>query len=494
MRSEQTIPQLQWKSITSAKWNIGGQFLVQILNVGGTIILSRWLPPAAVGLLLMLSLISNFVAIILNHAIGSAIIQSGSLNNKDLSSIFWLNILLAAVFHILLLAASPLISGFYREDALLRYLPYFGLIFFFYALGCVSQALLVKKHMFKQVVVGNLTGIIISFAVAIFMLWRGFGVESLLAQLLLNTFISSLYFFIIEKWKPALHLSILSLRKVQRFIAHLSFNSGLEYFVFNLDNFLVGRYLGNSALGLYGRARQWVFLPVQNIAFAISRSYFPSFAQLKGNTPALQEMYLFSFRFTFYLTSIAITYMIVSAEDLVMVFLGSHWMEIVPLFIWFSLTGIIGTINGFNDSFITSQGQTGLLLRTGIFEKVLTIAGLLLALRFGLQGLVFARLVTAMMVVIPKTNALLIVSELSLKKWFRSLLPTILICLCLLATGLISEALMNSMKGIPRLLCVSLLFLVLTGFLSRIFKEDSYQYIVDILRRKNLQPPKENAL
>lgn len=480
------IPKLQLKSIASAKWNVAGQAAVQLLNVGGTIVLSRWLPPASVGLLLMLSLISNFVAIIMNHAIGSAIVQHHALDRTDLSSIFWLNVFIAAGFHFLLLISSPLISGFYREDAILVYLPYFGLIFFFYALGGVSQALLVKRHNFKKIVSGNIAGIVLSFLTAVIMLWKGYGVESLFVQLLLNTFISSLYFFIAAKWKPAFKFSTASISKVQRFAGHLSFNSALEYLAFNFDNFLVGRYFGNAGLGLYGRARQWVFLPVQNIAFAISRSFFPTFAQLKDNRPAAGEMYLFSFRLTFYLTTIALTYMVVAAEDLVFLFLGEPWLEIVPLFVWFSLTGVVGTINGFNDSFITSQGRTEIIVRNGIFEKVFTITAILLALPYGLKGLVIARLIAAGIILFPKVYAVLTVSALDFRRWVASIFTTLLISSCLLVSGFLLMRILSGLSASSRLFIVSGVYLILAIILSGLFREKAFLSVRDaILQRKS---------
>src|SRR5690606_4733151 len=105
--------------------------------------------------------------------------------------------------------------------------------------------------------------------------------------------------------------------------------------------------------------------------FSISRSFFPSFAQI--NDPSeLKEIYRFSFSLTFFLTTSALIYMMVFAEDLVLFFMGEEWLPVAKLFTLFGLTGIFGTIIGFNDSFITARGETGKLLRTGFWEKGIT--------------------------------------------------------------------------------------------------------------------------
>ncbi|RYG54070.1 MAG: hypothetical protein EOO01_02575 [Chitinophagaceae bacterium] len=187
--------------------------------------------------------------------------------------------------------------------------------------------------------------------------------------------------------------------------------------------------------------------------------------------------------------------MIIAAEDLVFVFLGEPWLNIVPLFTWFSLTGVIGTINGFNDSFITSQGETGILVRTGMFEKVLTVAALLSALPFGLQGLVIARLITAIVVVIPKTSALLKVAKLSSSHWLRTILPTILICGCVALVGFGSKTLTEDLSPVVRLAYISAAFLILVPVLSIIFRETSFQHLAHvILNRRRSFANKENGL
>lgn len=487
MKKAEADGTLKTKSLQSAGWNISGQVLLQLLNISGTLILARFLPPSDVGVLLMLSLVSGYAGIIMNRVLASAVTQDQQLGKEDYDSIFWLNMALAVIFYLMLWAAQDLIASFFRQPELLRYLPYFGIVFFFYAIGSVSYGLLAKRHQFNHIVIGSLAGTILSFTIAIIMVMYGFTVEALVIQLLTTVLISSIYFLIAEKWKPALLFKMSSIRKVSRFSSHLFIHSGIEYFIFNLDNFLVGRYFGKSNLGLYGRARQWVFLPVQNIAFSVSRGFFPSFAQIQGDKEAIKTLFLFSFRGTFFVTTCLITYMMVFAEPLVLLFMGNQWLGIVPLFLLFGITGITGTINGFNDSFITSQGKTGQLMRAGFWEKGFTIASIVLGIRFGFMGLIYGRVIASILAVIPKLNVLLKITGISLVLWLKEVYKTLLIHGLILALFTVAMSRITVTNQWAYLTVGSIIYFVLWWTLSVLMKEKGMEFIREIikmLRRK----------
>lgn len=472
---------LTMRSLASARWNIGGQVLLQAINVVGTLWLARYIDPAGVGVFLMLSLVAGYAGIFMHHVIGSAITQQQHLEKKDHDSIFWFNFLLAGALFLILWALKQPIIYFFRQPELDAYLPAFGIIFFLYAFGCVGYGVLAREHRFHHIIKGGLVSLFVSFPVALWMAYNGYGTVSLVVQLLLQAGVSALYYFLAAPYKPGFRFSINAVAKIKKFSSHLFVHSALEYLMFNIDNFLVGRYFGKAALGVYGRARQWVFLPVQNIAFSISRSFFPSFAQI--NDPSeLKEIYRFSFSLTFFLTTSALIYMMVFADDLVLFFMGEEWLPVAKLFTLFGLTGIFGTIIGFNDSFITARGETGKLLRTGFWEKGITLAAIVLGMGFGLTGLVIARMISAFIVLLIKTRVLLRISGIGALEWVRYILPTLITALALGLVGFFHPYLLPDTGTGWRLILGSLLFLGMWWLLSVLLRNPSFRGMINLIR------------
>jgi O-antigen/teichoic acid export membrane protein len=483
LESKLTIEELKEKTISSAKWNISGQVMVQVLNILGTIILSRLLPPSDFGILIMLTLVSNYANLVLNNVVGSAVVQNQQLSRPDFSSIFWFNMIISVVFALILVIGKNALATFYGQPDLVTFINTFSLIFIFYGLGSVSQALLVRQHNFRQVVIGNIVAMIVSYVIAIAMVFSGYRVEALVVQLLSNTLIASLYFVVAAKWKPVMKLQVQAIRKISKFSGNLFLNSSLEYLAYNIDSFLVGKSFGSKDLGLYGRAKQLVFLPVQNIAFAISRSFFPAFAQLQHDKAQLQQLYLSSIRITFFVTTTVIVYMVVVANDLVYILMGEQWIGMVLMFQLFSLTGITGTLNGFNDSFISSQGRTDLLLRLGIFEKLLYLASSFIGLRYGIYGMIYARLIATVVILVPKVYLLLYVVKLPMGRFIRNLSAAIFINLILLGLGTLVVYGMGEINVYLRFIVVSIIFALLAVVFSYIFREKAFFTLMKIARQ-----------
>ncbi len=483
MKQPHTLDELKATTIRSAKWNIPGQISVQVLNVIGTIILSRLLPPEDFGALIMLTLVSSYANLVMNNVIGNAVTQNQDLDRKDYSSIFWVNMIAAVVFCILLITLRHVLINFYKQPILLGYIKFFALIFICYAAGSVSQALLIKRHDFKQIVIGNVIAMIISYIVAIIMVLMGYRVLSLVMQLMLNVTLSSLYFIIAARWKPFLILQWKSFQKIKKFSVNLFLNITLEYFAFNLDSFLVGRSFGRKDLGLYGRSKQLVFLPVQNIAFAISRSFYPAFAQMQEHKEQLKALYLSAIRITFYITATVITYMVIVAPDLIQILMGKQWLGMVVMFQLFSITGVLGTLNGFNDSFITSQGRTDLLFRLGLFEKTFSLVATVIGLQYGINGIIYARLIAAFVILIPKVYLLLYVVQLPLSVFFKNISKIFLINIIAISACWLMMYQLSGINMYARFSIVSITFAALIIIFSAILKEKGFSSLRNLISK-----------
>ena len=57
----------------------------------------------------------------------------------------------------------------------------------------------------------------------------------------------------------------------------------LNYFTNNIDQFLVGKFLASSSLGIYNLAIKIVIFPTVNIASIIVRVLFPVLSNYKSN-------------------------------------------------------------------------------------------------------------------------------------------------------------------------------------------------------------------
>ena len=69
-------------------------------------------------------------------------------------------------------------------------------------------------------------------------------------------------------------------------------NNVTNYLAENLDFFVLGKWLGASALGLYNRSFYLMDLPVRHFSSALSSVMFPLYSQIQGDIPRLGGVFL----------------------------------------------------------------------------------------------------------------------------------------------------------------------------------------------------------
>ncbi|HTF28020.1 MAG TPA: oligosaccharide flippase family protein, partial [Flavitalea sp.] len=98
------------------------------------------------------------------------------------------------------------------------------------------------------------------------------------------------------------------------------------------DNLVVGRMLGAAALGIYGRAYQFMVMPAGLFGNALDKALFPAMAKVQGDKPRLAKAYLTGVRLIA-LIAIPLSFLIfLLAPEIIRILLGPEWIEVtLPL-------------------------------------------------------------------------------------------------------------------------------------------------------------------
>ncbi len=189
-------------AFNSIKWSGFSQFGRQGFQIITSIILARLLLPEDFGLVGMAFIIIGFLNILKDLGTSAAIIQKGDVEDKLLSSVFWLNIIFGISVTALLIILSKYICILFNDNRVGPILNVLSFSFFITSLGNVHQAILEKSLQFKKLAkieilatsIGSLLGIMSA-------LW-GFKVWSLVIQSLSTILINSILLWYFERWHP----------------------------------------------------------------------------------------------------------------------------------------------------------------------------------------------------------------------------------------------------------------------------------------------------
>lgn len=395
----------------SFRWTIIGQVIGQGALLIGSILLSRALGPSDFGLFAMVSVIGSVAGIVVSFGVTHAIVQQQKLNQLQLSSLFWFNVVLGIFFAALFFFGAPWLAAFYDQPELVTVSQWYCLVPLLAGFVNVPAGILTRDLNYKSQAIGVILAVTISYALSYFSISQGAGVLAFVIQAALYQAILTVVNFSWSRWFPSFTFNTSSIVSVKKFSLPLLGSQVIDFLFLNLDVILAGKFLGKRELGTYGRANALVMLPANNIGQLLAKSFFPIFSAHQHQPHVLKDYYLRSIKVLIMLILPALVLLAFTAEDLILFLLGNDWLESAQLVTLLAGLGIFGAINTFNDSLIISQGKSKLLLKITIADKALLTVGLLIGLKYGIAGLAIAKVLAVALASLPRTYVVLTLTQ-----------------------------------------------------------------------------------
>jgi O-antigen/teichoic acid export membrane protein len=377
------MSELKNKFIHSVTWTAGS-------NVGGFLInfflgiwLARILGPEAYGLVGMVMVVTGFGRLFIDFGFGEALIQNQNVEDKDFSSVFWFNIIIAIVLFILFFGLSEFLANFYNQPNLESISKVLSSIFVLNALGIVQRIKLEKEFKFKVIAIAEVLSSLLSIIIGLLLALNSFGVWSLVYLNLLKPTFYSLIVWSFSNWWPSFILNSKSLRKLSRFSLALLLNGFFEIIASNIDKILIGKTLGEVNLGIYNKSVSTVRMPVSQLMSATGRVIFPLFASIQQENERIFSIYKkFFLAISNFILPVTVIFYFFSTEIIHFVF-GIKWVDMIPIFKLLSLTLVPLSFNILADQVVKAKGNQKHLNYITFIEKPVTVFSLCLGIYFG---------------------------------------------------------------------------------------------------------------
>ncbi len=381
---------LQTRTIRGIGWSATFQVVRLLMQVLISAILARLLTPGDFGLIAMVTVFSSFVAIFAGFGLTSAIIQKKEVSDEELSSTFWINVGLGALLTIVLAASAPLIAAFYSEPRLTPLIVFMSTVFVISSFGTLQSALLTKSMNFKALALIGTCAVGISGFLSIYLAFSGYGVWSLAWNTVLAAFLAVVFTWMYSRWIPHFSLRLVGVKKLWGFGANLTGFSFVNYFARNMDNLLIGRFLGAAPLGFYNLAYNLLLFPLTNISDVIGNVMFPALSIIQHDKQRVRDAYITANRYIAALSFPLMTLILIVAPQLIRVVYGPKWTSAIVLVQILSITSIAQSI-GINLGWIfLSQGRTDVLFKLAIITSSLAAISFAVGLRWGVEGVAIA--------------------------------------------------------------------------------------------------------
>ncbi|AHI29141.1 capsule biosynthesis protein CapK [Marinobacter similis] len=384
-------------------WNLVSLFMTRGASTIFMLFLARLLAPEAFGLIAMATVVFELANVFVNSGLGIALIRSETVTDSDLNTVFFSNLLLSGLAYAVLFAAAPFIADFYSQAELSTIIQVMGLVVFINAAKVVQTAVLSRRMDFKSQMKANTLGVVFSGFLAISAAFYGWGVWSLVVQVLSSALISALVLWLVSKWRPALEFSRESFSRLFRFGRNLLMEGLLEILYQNSYVAVIGRLFSAEITGLFFLATKISNLVSQQLTNAVQQATFPALSTLQTDNGSLRRKFRQIMQIMMFLIAPVMALLAGLATPLFTIFLDERWVGAVPYLQLLCVVGALYPVHALNVNLLNVKGRSDLVLKVGLVKKAVNLALLFLAIPFGVLGIVASMVVGSFLSLIPNT-------------------------------------------------------------------------------------------
>jgi PST family polysaccharide transporter len=253
----------------------------------------------------------------------------------------------------------------------------------FNILNTVPNAILLKQKRFLVVGIRTIVVTLLSSVFTILLAVIGLRYYSIV----FHSVISSILLFVWNMFSIKLHVKSRvdwsSVKRIRNYASYQFLFNITNYFARNLDNLLIGKYLGDVPLGYYNKSYTLMLFPIQNLTHVITPVLHPILSDYQNDKEKIFTQYMKVVKLLSLLGVFVTPFCFFAADELILLFFGDQWTQAIPVFRILSLSIYAQMITSSTGSIFQSLGKTKQLFYSGICTTFITIVCILFGLSRG---------------------------------------------------------------------------------------------------------------
>ena len=470
---------------------VSAQIVYFVVRVGALMILARLLDPKDFGLVGMVTAFSGVLYLFRDFGLSSATVQRVDVTEEQISTLFWINVVVGVFLTLALMILAPFLAKFYHERRLLWVSIVLASGFLTNAIGVQHSALLQRQMRFTALAVIQTVSLIVSTAIGIGAALFGWGYWALVVMTVTLPIISTAGCWFAASWIPGMPRKQCGIRSMMRFGGMVTLTGLVVYVAYNLDKVLLGRFWGAEALGLYGRSYQIINLPTENLNSAIGEVAFAALSRIQDDPIRLKNYFLKGHSLVI-TSSVPLTLMIAFfSNDLIAVVLGPKWNGATEILRYLAPTILIFAVINPIGWLLFAAGKVGRTLKVGLLLVPVVTVGYLWGLPHGPKGVALGLSGAMALWTIPHIALGVYGTIISLRDILQSMVrPLVSGAVATLAALATTMSVGSALSPLPRLVLEgTILFGVYAGMLLYVMgQKDFYFELVRGLRGSSAEP------
>lgn len=369
--------------------SLGGKYSLYLMQVLSMVVLARVFTPEQFGIFAIVQVFALFFALFSEIGLVPALVNEKSISENMRNAVFGFSLTIGSIVCVLFILAGPAIAWFYENDTYQFLVIPIAVSIIFNACSIVPTAAYVREKKFLHIAKAEIIAELMSLLVVLFLLsFKQLNAVLVLAFKPLTVAIVKFLFLWLGSRNTEIGIATLSrefsmVKPLFRFSIYQFMSNVMVYFSRNLDNLLVGKYLGPTSLGIYDKAYQLMRYPLMLLTFAMAPAIQPVLKELNQDKVKFAELHNKFITYLAFVAGVVGFVMYFAADLIVWLLLGDQWGEVVGLLKILAVSVPIQIVLSSSGGFFQAANRPDLMFVATAFSFVTNVGAIAFAIAFG---------------------------------------------------------------------------------------------------------------
>lgn len=368
-------------------WMTALRVLMRGLAVVKIAILARILLPSQFGNYGIALLTLGFLEVLTETGINIFLIQEKDNIKEYLNSAWVVSIIRGIIISLVILASTPLIIYFFNAPEVRNLLYLVSAVSFIR--GFINPIEVTFQKDLKFMKEFGFRGLLyfIDVVVVVALAAVSKNESAMIIGMIVASLVEVILSFIIFKDKPKLAFEKERVFKVIKRGKWITGAGVFSYIFQNIDNIIVGKFLGTASLGFYQQAYSISTLPVSEVGQIFNKVTFPVYVKISEDVARLKRAF---FRTLVVISGLVIPFALIIfffSRPIIIIFLGEKWLIIEQALKILAIFGMLKAVLNFSYSLFLSLK----LQKYVMYSELMGIIGMAIVIypmtiKYGITG------------------------------------------------------------------------------------------------------------
>jgi O-antigen/teichoic acid export membrane protein len=372
-----------------------------VLRLGFTAALARLVSPEEFGLFMLVAAVTAIADQFRDLGLSTATIQRERISHREVTNLFWMNVMAGLLIAGLIAVLSPLIAGYFHEPRLTLIAIALGSTFVLGGISVQHEALLARQMRVAPKAAMRLLAFAVSSLLAIGLAAADYGYWALVWREVARSALIVGAAWGLCRWTPGWPYWRTDVRGLLKFGSGLTASYMLSTISGSLDRFLLGPHHGPAVVGLYRQSYQLVVAPMGQMMAPLYQVSLPSLSMLQKQPDRFIQT------FKRIVTLVAIVSMPVGilvalfAQEITSVVLGPQWRGASVFIRIFGIGSVLQSVFSTVGFVLVSRGHSGALLRLTLAQTTCRAILMGIGTAWGAVGVAIADVASTALLFVP---------------------------------------------------------------------------------------------